>query len=135
MGSEGFSPASQGRFFLCAVGIIMALAVATGCGISHRCGSDQAWLRRRPAAAAPIRPLAWEPPQAGVALKRKNIMAIVIIARVSCKAGVSEQALTLHQALLENECAAFTAFTIMTTQEGALLPLYCYSFLLSLLID
>jgi len=45
------------------------------CGISHRCGSDLAWLwlRRRPAAAALIRPLAWEPPYAtGVALKNKQ---------------------------------------------------------------
>ena len=31
------------------------------------------WLWRRPAAAAPIRPLAWEPPDAtGVALKRQK---------------------------------------------------------------
>ena len=28
------------------------------------------WLWQRPAAAALIRPLAWEPPHAGVALKR-----------------------------------------------------------------
>ena len=31
------------------------------------------WLRRRPAATAPIRPLAWEPPYAaGAALKNKK---------------------------------------------------------------
>ena len=31
------------------------------------------WLWRRPAAAAPIQPLAWEPPRAaGAALKSKN---------------------------------------------------------------
>ena len=43
------------------------------CGIGHRCGSDPAllWLWRRPVAAAPIRPLAWEPPYAaGVALEK-----------------------------------------------------------------
>ena len=42
------------------------------CGLGHRCGSDLAllWLWHRPAATAPIRPLAWELPYAtGVALK------------------------------------------------------------------
>ena len=44
-------------------------------GIGPRCGSDPMflWLRlwRRPAAVAPIRPLAWELPDAmGVALKK-----------------------------------------------------------------
>ena len=34
------------------------------CGIGRRCGSDPAWLWLwcRPVAAAPIGPLAWEPP-------------------------------------------------------------------------
>ena len=43
------------------------------CGVGHRCGSDLAllWLWCRPAATAPIRLLAWEPPYAmGVALKK-----------------------------------------------------------------
>ena len=42
------------------------------CGVGHRCGLDRTllWLWCRPAAVAPIRPLAWEPPYAmGVALK------------------------------------------------------------------
>ena len=42
------------------------------CDVGHRLGSDLAlmWLWHRPAATAPIRPLAWEPPCAkGVALK------------------------------------------------------------------
>ena len=42
-------------------------------GVGRRRGSDLAllWLWRRPAATAPIRLLAWEPPcAAGVALKR-----------------------------------------------------------------
>ena len=42
------------------------------CGVGRRCGSDLAllWLWRRPAATAPIRPLAWDPPHAAsVALK------------------------------------------------------------------
>ena len=42
-------------------------------GLGRRVGSDLAllWLWRRPAAVAPIRPLAWEPPYAaGAALKR-----------------------------------------------------------------
>ena len=45
------------------------------CGVGQRCGSDPAllWLWGRPAAAAPIQPLAWELPYAsGVALKRKK---------------------------------------------------------------
>ena len=45
------------------------------CGIDHRHGSDLAllWLWHRPAAIAPIRPLAWEFPYAvGAALKSKK---------------------------------------------------------------
>ena len=36
--------------------------LAVSCGVGHRHGSDMAllWLWRRPAATAPIRPLAWE---------------------------------------------------------------------------
>ena len=44
-------------------------------GIVHRRGSDLVllWLKRKPAAVAPIRPLAWEFPYAkGAALKRKK---------------------------------------------------------------
>ena len=43
------------------------------CGIGCRCGSNLAllWLWSRPAAVAPIQPLAWEPPCAvGAALKK-----------------------------------------------------------------
>ena len=43
--------------------------------VGHRWGSDPAmlWLWHQPAATAPIRPLAWEPPYAvGVALKRQK---------------------------------------------------------------
>ena len=46
-----------------------------GCGVGHRRDSDPAllWLWRRPAAATPIQPLAWEPSHAmGVALKRQK---------------------------------------------------------------
>ena len=45
------------------------------CGVGRRHGSDLVWLWLwyRPAAAAPIRPLAWEPPYAvGAALKSKK---------------------------------------------------------------
>ena len=45
------------------------------CGVGRRRGSDLAWLRLwcRLAAAAPIGPLAWEPPHAvGAALKRQK---------------------------------------------------------------
>ena len=43
------------------------------CGVGRRCGSDPAllWLWRRPAATAPMRPLAWEPLYAaGAALEK-----------------------------------------------------------------
>jgi len=49
--------------------------VAVSCGVGHRHGLDLAllWLWCRPAAVAPIRPLAWEPPYAmGVALKKER---------------------------------------------------------------
>ena len=50
--------------------------MAVSCGVGCRCGLDPAllWLWCRPAATAPIRPLAWEPPYAtGSALeKAKN---------------------------------------------------------------
>ena len=45
------------------------------CGVGRRCGLDPAllWLRCRPAAAALIQPLAWEPPYAtGMALLAKT---------------------------------------------------------------
>ena len=45
------------------------------CGVGHRHGSDPAlpWLWHRPAATAPIGPLAWGPPYAvGVVLKNKK---------------------------------------------------------------
>ena len=45
------------------------------CGVGRRCGSDLVllWLWCRPAAVAPIRPLAWEPScAAGSALKRRK---------------------------------------------------------------
>ena len=45
------------------------------CGVGCRRGLDLAWLWlwRRPAAIAPIGPLAWEPPHAaGVAIKRQK---------------------------------------------------------------
>ena len=44
------------------------------CGVGRRSGSDPAmlWLWPKPAATAPIRPLAWEPPYAeDAALKSK----------------------------------------------------------------
>ena len=45
------------------------------CGVDHRHGSDLAllWLWHRLAAAAPIRPQAWEPPYAvGAPLRKKK---------------------------------------------------------------
>ena len=46
-----------------------------GCGVGHRWGLDLVllWLWQSLAAAAPIRPLAWQPPYTvGVALKKDN---------------------------------------------------------------
>uniref|UniRef100_A0A8D0MEW7 Methanethiol oxidase n=1 Tax=Sus scrofa TaxID=9823 RepID=A0A8D0MEW7_PIG len=51
------------------------------CGVGGRRGSDPVllWLWRRPAATAPIRPLAWEPPYAsGAALKRQKTKRNVV---------------------------------------------------------
>ena len=50
-------------------------SIAVSCGVGRRCSLDLVllWLWHRLAAAAPIRPLAWELPNAvGVALKNKN---------------------------------------------------------------
>ena len=50
-------------------------SVAVSCGVGCRCSSDPAllWLWCRSEAAAPIPPLAWEPPcAAGVALKKQT---------------------------------------------------------------
>ena len=43
------------------------------CGVGRRRGSDPTllWLWRRPAAATPIQPLAWEPPHATEAAQEK----------------------------------------------------------------
>ena len=49
--------------------------VVVSCGVGCRGGSDPAlqWLWCRPAATAPIGPLAWEPPcAAGAAIKKKR---------------------------------------------------------------
>ena len=48
-------------------------ALPVSCGVGRRCGSDLVllWLWHRPAATAPTRPLAWEPPYAvGAALEK-----------------------------------------------------------------
>ena len=47
--------------------------IAMSCGVGHTHGSDPTmlWLWHKPAATAPIRPLAWEPPYAaGAALEK-----------------------------------------------------------------
>ena len=61
--------------------------VAVSCGVGHRWGSDLAllWLWCSPAATAPIQPLAWELPYAtGVALKRRNIIIIILKGPKKC---------------------------------------------------
>ena len=50
--------------------------IAVSCGVGRGYSSDLVWLWlwHRPAAAALIQPLAWEPPYvAGAALKRQKI--------------------------------------------------------------
>ena len=56
------------------------LGAALSSGVGHRHGSDPAllWLCHRPAAAAPMGPLAWEPPYA-MDVARKSKIIIVII--------------------------------------------------------
>ena len=61
----------------CSVG--WGYGIAVSCGVGCRCSSDPEllWLWCRPAAAAPIGPLAWEPPYAtGVALKKINKICV-----------------------------------------------------------
>ena len=49
-------------------------SIAVSCGIGRSCGSDPAllWLWCRPAAAAPIQSLAWEPPFAASVAPKKQ---------------------------------------------------------------
>ena len=49
-------------------------SVAVSCGVGHRLSLCPAllWLWHRPAATAPIRPLAWEPPYAVDAAPEKE---------------------------------------------------------------
>ena len=64
------------------------------CDVGHRFSLDLAllWLWHRPAAVAPIRPLAWKPPYAmGVALKRqKTKKKIYVTYNVVFVSGVQE---------------------------------------------
>ena len=54
---------------------LSGLRIRRCCSVGHRCGSDPAllWLWYRLAGAAPVQPLAWEPPYVmGVALKKQK---------------------------------------------------------------
>ena len=60
------------------------------CGVGCRCGSDPTllWLRRRPAATAPIRSLAWKSPYAmGVAIEKtkRQKKSIIDVLRMAGK--------------------------------------------------
>ena len=64
------------------------------CGIDHRCSSDPAllWLWCRPAAIAPIQPLAWEPPYAsGAAIKRQKTKHAPHHEKKHCSRNISQQ--------------------------------------------
>ena len=55
--------------------LVKDLALPQAAALDHRCGFDPAllWLWHRPAAVAPIQPLAWELPYAtGAVPKRKK---------------------------------------------------------------
>ena len=74
--------------------------VALSCGVGRRCCSDLAWmwlwLWRRLVAAAPIRPLVWEPPYAaGVALKRQ---------KEKLNSGKRFKKLSRHGAFIQRAC-------------------------------
>jgi len=55
-------------------GLAQWVKVAVNCGVGCRRSSDPTllWLWRRPAAKAPIQPLAWEPPHAVHAALKKQ---------------------------------------------------------------
>ena len=73
------------------------------CGVGRRHGSDPTllWLWRRPRAAAPIRPLAWEPPYTtDETLKCKIYIHIYIhIETIKCWQGCRESG--IHTFLME----------------------------------
>ena len=77
-GSAGYKPDQNPwgcRFNLLPCSVGWGSSIAKSCGIGPRGGSDShlLWLWCRPAAAAPIRPLAWDRLYAtGAALKRKK---------------------------------------------------------------
>ena len=79
---------TQVRSLACSVG--WGYSVAMSCGVSRRPGLDLAllWLWSRPAAAALLRPLAWEPPYAAsVALRQKctwNFFSDIKLKRFIC---------------------------------------------------
>ena len=60
--------------------------MAVHCGVVCRSGLDPEllWLWHGPAAIAPIRPLAWEPPYAtGAALKKSRLNGIALLTQLS----------------------------------------------------
>ena len=67
------------------------------CSINHRHGLDPMllWLWRRLAAAAPIPPLAWDPPYAeGATLKKQKKKKMTVVCDLSsCISGQSEGSL------------------------------------------
>ena len=72
--------------------------MAVSCGGGHRCSSDPVlpWLWCRPAAAALIHPLAWEPPYAvGSALERKEKPFLCVLSKIACVLNLSERSFHL----------------------------------------
>ena len=91
------------------------------CGVGHRCDLDPLlWLWCRPAAVAPIRPLAWEPPYtAGTILKKT---------KQNKTKKAKKQNKNPHQKKQKNNKKVFSCFLIIharclnltKTQKGAM---------------
>ena len=61
-------------------GLRICIAMSCGVGLRHSSDPTLLWLWYRPAATAPIQPLAWESPYAtGVSLKRPEKMNFLLI--------------------------------------------------------
>ena len=68
------------------------------CGVGHRCSLDLAWLWYRPAAIAPIRPLAWGSPCAmDVALKNKQTKKGIMWPWSSCGGSAETNLTSIHE--------------------------------------
>ena len=98
-------------------GLRIQLAVSCGVGHRHVCDLALQWLWHRPAAVAPIQPLAWAPPCApGAALKSKKKKKIEMKGKkVQIKVGKGTK-----QGDLRTYVAIFLYYSTNTTEEEVL---------------